>query len=96
MMMTAPLPPTSGMTSPDEHSGMQGAVQGMGLQAGLPDLSAMAAEAESAGKAWCAGASDWADSPQGAGLGGFGLSGDHPAGADGDWPVDMSFPHQGP
>ena len=49
--------------------------------------------ATSAGNAWCAGASEWADSPQGAGLGGFSL--DSPAAAD-DWPTGMSFSHQGP
>ena len=51
------------------------------------------ATATSAGEAWCAGASEWADSPQGAGLGGFSL--DSPAAAD-DWPTGMSFSHQGP
>jgi hypothetical protein len=94
--MTAPLPPTSGPVSAGDRGGMQGAEQPMDIQAPLQDLSAMAAEAEAAGNAWQAGAGAWADSPQGAGLGGFTLAGDHPAGADGDWPVDMSFPHQGP
>ena len=94
--MTAPLPPTEGPTPEGDRGGVQGAVQPADIQAPLLDLSSMAAEAESAGKAWCAGAADWATSPQGAGLGGFTLGGDHPSGADGDWPVDMSFPHQGP
>lgn len=94
--MTAPLPPTSGMTPADGNPGMQGAEQSMDIQAPLPDLAGTAAEAVSAGEAWCAGAADWADSPQGDGAGGYTLSGDHPSGADGDWPVDVSFPHQGP
>ena len=51
------------------------------------------AAATSAGNAWCAGASEWADSAQGAGLGGFTL--DSPQAAD-DWPTGMSFSHQGP
>jgi hypothetical protein len=75
---------------------MQGAEQPADIQADLPDLSAMAQAAVAAGEAWCAGAADWAASPQGAGEGGFTLQGDHPSGADGDWPVDVSFPHQGP
>jgi hypothetical protein len=75
---------------------VQGAVNPVNIQADLPDLSGIAAEAESAGKAWCDGAGGWAESPQGAGLGGFTLAGDHPSGADGDWPDSMSFPHQGP
>ena len=66
------------------------------IQAPLPDLSAMTENAVSAGKAWCAGAAEWAVSPQGAGEGGFTLAGGHPSGADGDWPDSMSFPHQGP
>jgi hypothetical protein len=51
------------------------------------------AAAVSAGDAWCAGAAEWADSPQGAGLGGFSL--DSPQAAD-DWPTGMPFSHQGP
>jgi len=51
------------------------------------------AAATSAGEAWCAGAAQWSDSPQGAGLGGFSL--DSPAAAD-DWPTAMPFGHQGP
>lgn len=96
--MTAPLPPTSGPVPPGEKTsaGLQGAVQGMDIQAPAEDLAGITAQAVSAGQAWCAGTADWADSPQGAGLGGFTLAGDHPSGADGDWPDDMSFPHQGP
>jgi hypothetical protein len=92
--MTAPIPPTAGQTT--GRGGEQGAEQSADIQADLPDLSGMAQSAQSAGEAWCAGAADWADSPQGDGLGGFTLSGDHPSGADGIWPEDMSFPHQGP
>ena len=94
--MTAPLPPTAGPTPEGDRGGVQGAEQSMNIQAALPDLSGIASAAESAGNAWCAGAGEWAVSPQGAGEGGFTLGGDHPSGADGDWPVDMSFPHQGP
>jgi hypothetical protein len=96
--MTAPMPPTSGGmdgTAAEKYAA-QDPGQSPEIQADLPDLSAMAAAAESAGKAWQAGAADWADSPQGDGLEGYTLSGDHPSGADGDWPSDMSFPHQGP
>ena len=93
--MTAPLPPTDGQTPVGDRGGMQGGT-GPDIQAALPDLSAIAAEAQSAGEAWQAGGAQWADSPQGAGLDGWNLGGDHPAGADGDWPADMSFPHQGP
>jgi hypothetical protein len=94
--MTAPTPPTAGETSPGDRAGMMGAEQSADIQAALPDLAGTAAAAQSAGEAWNAGAASWADSPQGAGLGGYTLSGDHPSGADGDWPSDMSFPHQGP
>lgn len=94
--MTAPLPPTDGMTPVGDRNGEQGPVQAMDLQAPLPDLSSMAAEAKSAGDAWSAGAATWADSPQGDGLEGYTLTGDHPSGADGDWPADVSFDHQGP
>jgi hypothetical protein len=62
------------------------------IQAALPDLAGTAAAAQSAGEAWNAGAAQWADSPQGAGEGGFSLGGPTP----GDWDSDVSFPHQGP
>ena len=96
--MTVPIPPTAGETPVEGKiaGAMQGAVQSQDIQAPLQDLSAIAAEAEAAGHAYQAGAAQWADSPQGAGLDGWTLQGDHPAGADGSWPVDMSFPHQGP
>ena len=93
--MTAPIPPTSGPVPASERPD-HGAVQPMDIQAPLLDLSGTAAEAEAAGQAWQAGAAKWADSPQGAGGDGWTLSGDHPSGADGDWPVDMSFHHEGP
>jgi hypothetical protein len=94
--MTAPLPPTEGPVSAADRLAAQDNGTAPDIQAPLLDLSGTAAAAVSAGDAWCAGAAGWADSPQGAGLGGFTLQGDHPSGADGDWPVDMSFPHQGP
>lgn len=94
--MTVPIPPTSGPEDPSIRLAEVETSTIMEIQAPLPDLSAMAAEAESVGKAWCASAADWAESPQGAGSGGFTLAGGHPSGADGDWPDSMAFPHQGP
>jgi hypothetical protein len=90
--MTAPLPPTDGATPVGDRGGMQGAEQSADIQAALPDLAGTAAAAQSAGEAWNAGAAQWADSPQGAGSGGFTLGGDTP----GEWDSDVSFPHQGP
>lgn len=90
--MTAPLPPTAGETSLGDRGGMMGAEQSADIQAARPDLAATAAAAQSAGEAWNAGAAQWADSPQGAGEGGFSLGGPTP----GDWDSDVSFPHQGP
>jgi hypothetical protein len=98
--MTAPLPPTDGPMgegSPAEK--LSGDLQGglaPDIQADLPDLAGIAEQAKAAGDAWQAGAAAWADSPQGAGADGWTLSGDQPAGADGVWNSDMSFPHQGP
>ena len=90
--MTAPLPPTDGATPVGDRMGEQGSVQSQDIQAPMPDLSGMAASAKSAGDAWAAGAAQWADSPQGAGEGGFSLGGPTP----GEWDSDVSFPHQGP
>jgi hypothetical protein len=90
--MTAPLPPQSGPTTSQERLAAEDHGTAPDIQAPLPDLGAMAADAESAGDAWCAGASKWADSPQGAGEGGFSLGGPTP----GSWDSDVSFPHQGP
>jgi hypothetical protein len=94
--MTAPLPPQSGPVSSQERLAAEDHGVPPDIQAPLPDLAATAAQAVAAGEAWNAGAADWAESPQGDGLGGYTLSGDHPSGADGDWPDSMSFPHQGP
>lgn len=94
--MTAPLPPTSGPVTSQERLAAEDHGVPPDIQAPLPDLSGMAAEAVSAGEAWNAGAADWADSPQGDGLDGYTLGGDRPSGADGDWPSDMSFGHRGP
>jgi hypothetical protein len=63
------------------------------IQAPLPDLSAAAEAAVSAGDAWNAGGAQWADSAQGAGLGGFTLADE---GATGEWDSSVDFPHQGP
>lgn len=94
--MTAPLPPQSGPVTSQERLAAEDHGMPPDIQAPLPDLAAMAASAVSAGEAWNAGAADWADSPQGDGLDGYTLGGDQPSGADGDWPSDMSFGHQGP
>ena len=91
--MTVPIPPQSGPTTSQERLAAEDHGVAPDIQAPLPDLGSMAADAESSGKAWCAGASEWADSPQGAGEGGFSLA--SPAAAD-DWPTDLSFSHQGP
>lgn len=58
-------------------------------------IPAEVAAAEQAGKAWCAGAAEWATSPQGAGLGGFSLGYEDPDN-DADWPASLNVPHQGP
>ena len=91
--MTAPLPPQSGPTTSQERLAAEDHGTPPDIQAPLPDLAAMAADAESSGKAWCAGASEWATSDQGAGLGGFSLGNE---GATGEWDSNVSFPHQGP
>ena len=91
--MTAPLPPTAGPVSAEQRLAAEDHGTAPDIQAPLPDLGSMAADAESAGNAWCAGASKWADSPQGAGEGGFTLGNE---GATGEWDSDVSFPHQGP
>ena len=90
--MTVPIPPQSGPTTSQERLAAEDHGVAPDIQAPLPDLGSMAADAESSGKAWCAGASKWADSPQGAGEGGFSLGGATP----GPWDSDVSFPHQGP
>ena len=96
--MTVPIPPTASGTevSAEARAVLQEPATSTDIVAPLPELSAMTAEAQAAGEAWQAGGAAWADSPQGAGLGGWTLGGDHPSGADGDWPASMSFPHQGP
>jgi len=92
--MTAPLPPTAGPVPLGDR--LDPAFQeptGPDIAAPAPDLAGAAEAAVSAGKAWCAGTSAWADSPQGAGAGGFTLTDD---GAAGEWDSDVAFPHQGP
>ena len=90
--MTAPLPPTAGPVSAEQRLAAEDHGTPPDIQAPLPDLGSMAADAESSGKAWCAGASEWATSDQGAGEGGFTLGG----ATAGDWDSNVSFPHQGP
>jgi hypothetical protein len=94
--MTVPIPPVSGPVSPEQRYAAEDQGVPPDILAPLPDLAAMTAEAVSAGNTWCASAADWAESPQGDGLQGYTLAGDHPSGADGDWPDSMAFPHQGP
>jgi hypothetical protein len=91
--MTAPLPPQSGPISSQERLAAEDHGVPPDIQAPLPDLASMAAAAESAGKAWCGGAAEWAESAQGAGAGGFSLTDE---GATGEWDSNVSFPHQGP
>jgi hypothetical protein len=95
--MTVPIPPQSGPTTSQERLDAEDHGVAPDIFAPQQDLSGITAQAVSAGEAWCAGAADWADSPQGDGAGGFALGGDHPAGAAHEhWADDMSFPHQGP
>jgi hypothetical protein len=90
--MTVPIPPTSGPEDPSIRLAEVETSTIMEIEAPLPDLSAMTENAVSAGKAWCAGASEWATSPQGAGEGGFTLGG----ATAGEWDSNVSFPHEGP
>ena len=92
--MTAPVPPTAGPVPLGDRldPAFQGPT-GPEIEAARPDLAGVAAAAEAAGKAWCAGAGEWADSAQGSGSGGFTLTDD---GATGEWDSDVAFPHQGP
>jgi hypothetical protein len=91
--MTAPLPPQSGPTTSQERLAAEDHGVPPDIQAPLPDLAAAAAAAQSAGEAWNAGAAKWAESPQGAGSGGFTLTDE---GATGEWDSNVDFPHQGP
>jgi len=92
--MTAPLPPVSSgaEVTAEAKAVLQEPAFSGDIQAPLPDLADAAGAAESAGDAWCDGASKWAASPQGAGEGGFTLGG----ATAGEWDSDVSFPHQGP
>ena len=91
--MTAPIPPQSGPTTSQERLAAEDHGTAPDIQAPLPDLAGVAADAVSAGKAWCGGAAEWAESAQGAGYGGFNLTDE---GAAGEWDSNVSFPHQGP
>ena len=92
--MTVPIPPTDGPISAEARLAAEDHGVAPDIQAPYDaSIPGEFATATSAGNAWCAGASEWADSPQGAGEGGFSL--DSPAAAD-DWPTGMSFSHQGP
>ena len=92
--MTAPIPPQSGPTTSQERLAAEDHGMPPDIQAPYDaSIPGEFATATSAGDAWCAGAAEWADSPQGAGEGGFTLGNE---GATGEWDSDVSFPHQGP
>lgn len=93
-MPPSPMSPTASgaEVSAEARLVLQEPAASMDIAAPLPDLSAAADAAVSAGDAWCAGAAEWADSAQGAGAGGFTLGGATP----GEWDSDVSFGHQGP
>lgn len=97
--MTVPLPPTSGPVSDgSEQSKLsypQGALAG-DIQASLPDLAAMSADAQSNAHAWQQQIAPMMDSDAGYGGDGITVDGGNAAGADGNWPTNMSFPHEGP
>lgn len=99
-MMTAPIPPTDGPVvaapAPAINIANQDPGVPMEILADHPDLSAMNDEAMSAGERWQESIRPLMDSPAGYGADGFQISGDHPAGADGNWVTDMAFGHQGP
>lgn len=78
-----PSPGMVAATADDSAAPLDGSI------AGKFDAATAAAET------WQQGAAAWADSPQGAGEGGFSLpfSGD---GAIQDWPATPDVPHQGP
>jgi hypothetical protein len=89
-----PLSPTAGPEDPSVRLSEVDTGTIMDIQAPYDgSIPGEVAAAVSAGEAWCAGGAQWADSPQGAGLGGFTL--DCPPAAD-DWPTGMNVPHQGP
>jgi len=98
--MTAPLPPTDGPVvaapSPAVNIAHQDPSSPMEIIADHPDLSGIASAAEAKGEAWQSSMRPLMESPPGYGSDGFQVSGDHPTGADGNWAVDMSFPHEGP
>ena len=91
--MTCPIPPTDGPVTSDQRLAAEDHGTPPDIQAPLPDLGAMAADAVSAGMAWNSGASAWAESDQGAGLGGWTLTDE---GATGEWDSNVAFSHQGP
>jgi hypothetical protein len=95
--MTVPTPPVAGPVPLGDRldPSLQGGVAG-DIQASLPDLDAMSAEAQSNAHAWQEQIRPLMDSPAGYGADGLTVDGGNAAGADGDWPTDMSFGHQGP
>jgi len=95
--MTAPLPPTTGPVPVSDRldPALQGST-GPEIEADLPDLDAMSAEAVANAHTWQQQIAPLMDSAAGYGLDGTTVDGGNAAGADGDWPTNMSFPHQGP
>ena len=96
--MTVPIPPVSGAmegTAAEKLAAVD-ASSPADIQAPYDSsIPGEVAAAEQAGNAWCAGAAEWAASPQGAGLGGFSLGYEDPDN-DADWPASLNVPHQGP
>ena len=97
----APPPHLSPTTSGTEVTAearlvLQMPATSMDIQAPSPDLGPMAAQAQANAHAWQAQIGPLMDSPQGYGGDGFTVAGGNAAGADGDWPTDVSFPHAGP
>ncbi len=101
MMMgdLAELPPTEGPVgdgTAQERLSAQDAGVPPGILAPLEDLTGITAGAEAAGNAWQESIGPLLDSPAGYGSDGFEIEGDHPTGADGNWPSSMAFEHEGP
>jgi hypothetical protein len=96
----ANLPPTDGPVvaapAPAVNIANQDPGVPMEIIAEHPDLSAIAAAAVANGHQWEQGIAPLLDSAQGFGSAGFSISGGNAAGADGNWPTNVDFPHQGP
>ena len=92
----SPMSPTAGPEDPSIRLAEVEASTGTDIQAPYDSsIAGEAAAAESAGKAWCADGGQMWHSAQGYGSGGVTI-GYQDSDNDADWPVNMSFPHQGP